>query len=365
MNPAQKVRLALLIEDLGADVIEVGFPASSPSELEALTLLSQRLTSARFASFCRAVRADVQVAVRAGGVANHQIQILATGSELHLNNKRGISRNHAINEVVDTVAFAARLGITDISLGLEDASRGSDDLLKAMMERSIDAGVTTVALADTSGCMLPDEFGEMMAKARSWVPDGIILSTHCHDDLGLAVANTLAGIEGGADEVQVTLAGIGERAGNAAMEEVVAAVHYKGNLLGVSTDIKTERLYEVYQVLADVIGLEPQRTKAVFGTNAFATQAGIHQAGMLRDPATYEYLEPGLFGLERSMLVGRHSGRAVLRHLLDQLGVAEDEELLDQLYTEYVLDRVGGECDELGVVREQLAKRLADTGLVV
>jgi 2-isopropylmalate synthase len=359
MRPEQKVDLALRLEAAGVDVIEAGFPASSPSDYKALQLISQCLTSARFTSFCRAVREDAAVAVEAGGTRNHQIQVLATGSDLHLRHKRGISRQEAVREVQDTIRFASDLGVTDLSLGVEDASRGEPDLLRALIDGSLDAGCTTVAVADTAGWMLPAEFADLVHRVRSWVPPPVVLSVHCHDDLGLAVANTLAAVEAGADEAQVTVGGIGERAGNAALEEFVAGVAYRGDKLGVSTAIKTEQLYSVYQVLAQAISLEEQRAKAIFGTNAFATQAGIHQAGMLRNPETYEYLEPVRFGRERSILVGRHSGRVVLRHMLTQLGIPADEAMVNELYHEYIASRAGGECDELSVVRDQIEKRFA------
>lgn len=357
MGPNQKLEIALRLESLGVDVIETGFPASSPSDYKATQLISQQLNSTRFASFCRAVRSDVRTAVDAGGTRNHQIQVLCTGSDLHLQHKRGISRADAVREVSDTMLFAAGLGIEDISLGIEDATRGEPDLLHDLVEGALEAGATTVALGDTSGCMVPAEYADLVHLVRSWLPDDVILSTHCHDDFGLAVANALAGVEAGADEVQVTLAGIGERAGNTALEEFAAVVLYKGAKLGISTDIKTEQLFSAYQVLADTVSLPPSRTKAVFGTNAFATQAGIHQAGMLRNPETYEYLEPVRFGRERKMLVGRHSGTAVLRYLLDGIGVPAGADLVAQLYDEYVASRTGGDCDDIDVLRGRLAER--------
>jgi 2-isopropylmalate synthase len=356
MRPEQKLEVALSLEALGVNVIETGFPASSPSDFLATRLISQQLHSTRFASFCRAVRADVDSAVDAGGTDRHQIQVLATGSDLHLAHKRGIDRAAAVAEIADTIVYARSLGITDVSLGIEDASRGEPELLRALVEGGLAAGATTVALGDTSGCLLPNEFADLVAMVRAWTPSSVTLSTHCHDDFGLAVANALAGVSAGADEVQVTLAGIGERAGNTALEEFAATVLYKGDGLGISTSIRTEDLYDAYHLLATTINLEPQRTKAIFGDNAFATQAGIHQAGMLRNPETYEYLEPARFGRRRSMLVGRHSGRAVLRYLLEQLHVKPEDNILDMLYERYIASRPDGSCDELDDLRYRLAE---------
>ncbi len=359
MRPEQKLRLGLLVEGLGADIIETGFPASSPSDYQATELLSRHLTTARFATFVRAVRADVEAAVQAGGVRNHQIQVLATGSEIHLRHKRGITRAEAEREVADTIRFARDLGITDVSVAVEDATRGSGDLVHSLVDVVLEAGATTVAIGDTCGCLLPAEFGALIAKVRAWAPRPIVVATHCHDDFGLAVANSLAGVEAGADEVQATLGGIGERAGNASLEEVVAALVYKGGLLGVRTDVRPERLYPAYRELAETIGLPRMRNKAVVGDNAFATQAGIHQAGILRDPSTYEYLEPGVFGRQRQLMVGRHSGRAILRHLLDQVGKDPDDALVDELYEHYVAGRENGHCDDLETVKQQLVERFA------
>jgi 2-isopropylmalate synthase len=355
MRPEQKLAIALQLEALGVDVIEVGFPASSSSDRTAAELISKALTRSRFASFCRAVGADVKTAVDAGGTDRHQIQVLATGSQLHLEHKRGISRDEAVREVRETLVFARDLGVTDLSVGIEDSTRGDQDLLHALVDGSLEAGVGTIVLGDTSGCLLPEEYAELVALVRAWLPSEVLLSTHCHDDFGLAVANALAGVSAGADEVQVTLAGIGERAGNTALEEFAAAILYKGEKLGLRTTIRTEDLFGAFGVLAEAISLEPLRTKAIFGTNAFATQAGIHQAGILRKPETYEYLEPGRFGRSRTLLVGRHSGRAVLRYLLDQLSVEPDEATVDRLYNEYVLARPDGSCDALAVLRERLA----------
>jgi 2-isopropylmalate synthase len=355
MRPEQKLAVALRLEALGVDVIETGFPASSSSDRIATELISKALTRSRFSSFCRAVGGDVKAAVEAGGIERHQIQVLGTGSRLHLEHKRGITRDEAVSEVRDTLVFARDLGVTDLSVGIEDASRGERDLLHALVDGSLEAGAGTIVLADTSGCLLPGEYAELVALVRAWLPADVVLSTHCHNDFGLAVANALAGVSAGADEVQVTLAGIGERAGNTALEEFAAALLYKGEQTGLRTEIRTEDLFEAFGVLAKAISLEPLRTKAIFGTNAFATQAGIHQVGILRKPETYEYLEPGRFGRSRSLLVGRHSGRTVLRYLLDQLLVDPDEAILDRLYDEYVLARADGSCDTLEVVGQRLA----------
>jgi 2-isopropylmalate synthase len=364
MSPEQKLEIALAIEALGVDTIEAGFPSSSPSDFKATQLISQALTTAKVATLNRATVADINAAAQSGGVENHQIQIMVTGSDVHLEHKRGMTRAEGLREVSNSFRHARAIGFTDLSLGVEDASRGSDELLRPLISLAIDEGAGTIIVADTTGCLLPAEFGDLIGRIRSWIPPSVILSTHCHHDLGLSLANALAGVEAGADEVQATLAGIGERAGNTPLEELAAVLTYKSDLLGLSTTLRTEGLYEAFLLLCETIGLQAPRNKAIFGTNAFATQAGIHQAGMLRNPITYEYAAPSAFGRKRSILIGRHSGRNVIRHMFDEIGAPVDDVLVDELYEEYVASRVGGDCVDRDVLRAILGRKLADRQVV-
>lgn len=361
MPPQQKLEVALAIEALGVDVIEVGFPSSSPSDYEATKLLSRELTSARIATLNRATRADVELAIQAGGTARHHLQIMATGSEIHLKHKRGIDKAEAVREVIDTMRYARSLGAENLTLGIEDASRGSDELLRELVQESLAAGANVIAVADTIGCMTPSEYGALIGRIRSWTGPDVVIATHCHEDLGLSLANALAGIAAGADEVQATLAGIGERAGNTALEELIAVLTYKSAEIGATTTAHTEGLYRAFQVLRRAIGLTPPRNKAIFGVNAFATQAGIHQAGMLRSPITYQYIEPARFGRQESMLVGRHSGHAVLRYAFQSMGLPVDEEAVDHIYREFVANRTNGECIDLAGVRELISQHQSAT----
>ncbi|WP_331742716.1 pyruvate carboxyltransferase (plasmid) [Streptomyces sp. NBC_00868] len=357
MTPDQKVELALAVEATGVDTIEVGFPSSSPSDFEAIRLSAQALTTAKVATLNRAVREDINLAAEAGGI-DHHIQIMATGSDVHLEHKRGLTRSEGLKEIVDSIRFARELGFTDISLAIEDASRGSDDLLRPLVEAGVEEGARTVVLADTTGCRIPPEFGAQVARVRTWIHDEIVLSVHCHQDLGLSLANSLAAIDAGADEVQGTLAGIGERAGNTPLEELAAVLLYKGEQLGVTSRIRTEKLYDAYKVLSRIIGMMTPRNKAIFGENAFATQAGIHQAGMLRNPVTYEYVEPHYFSRERGILIGRHSGRSVIRNMFDQMGLGIERELFDEVYDTYVAGRKDGTCIALNELRRIITERL-------
>jgi 2-isopropylmalate synthase len=362
MNPDQKLALARRLAALGVDCVEAGFPASSRADFEATRLISQHVTGTRFASFARTKREDVAIAVEAGGIENHEVQMVATGSQLHLEHKRGISREQAVREVTDTVGFAVSLGVQHIAVGIEDASRSDDDMLKRLTESALEAGATCIILADTTGCATPAEYGELIAKIREWAPRPIRVSTHCHDDFGLALANALAGLEAGADEVQATLGGIGERAGNTSMEQLAALLAYKSDVLGLRSDIRTESLYDAYNALREVINVEQPRNAPIFGAYAFGTAAGIHQQGILNNPATYEFVEPERFGRQRSMLVARHSGRTILRHLITELGADVSADQLEELYRINIVDRPGGDCDELETVRARLVEQLGLAG---
>jgi 2-isopropylmalate synthase len=356
MNPEQKLELALKIERYGADFIEAGFPASSPAEFEATRLLSQHLTETSFVSFVRATRGDVDTAVDAGGTTRHGIQVLATGSDIHLEHKRRITRDEAVAEVVDTVRYVKSLGIGHISVGIEDASRADLQFLRVLIENAVEAGAINLVVADTTGCCTPSSYGALIAQVRSWVPAHVTISTHCHDDLGLSLANALAGVLAGADEVQATLGGIGERAGNTAIEELAALLHYKREEFGIEVGIQLDQLYDAFVTLRDIIGMEAPRNKAIFGRYAFGTAAGVHQQGMLRDPRTYEYVEPSVFGRERSLLVTRHSGRSILRHVLSGLGYSVGDHDLDELYHTYIANWPGNDCEDL----QALAARVGD-----
>ncbi|MEU4776735.1 pyruvate carboxyltransferase [Micromonospora sp. NPDC023633] len=359
MSPQTKLDLALRIEALGVDAVEAGFPASSAKDVEATRLISAALTTARVATLCRAARGDVETAVEAAGTRNHQLQVIATASEIHLEHKRGITRDTALRELHDAISLASSLGVPFITLAMEDSSRGSIDLLRATVETALEAGATQIGVGDTMGCSTPGEFGELVATVREWTPASASLTVHCHNDFGLALANTMAAIEAGADEVQVTLGGVGERAGNTALEEVVGLLAYKSDVYGATTDVKTEGMYEVYSAIRAAIGLEEPRNKALFGTYAFATVAGMHQQGMLQNPLTYEYVEPGRFGRESQLLVARHSGRAVLRHVAAQAQLDLSEDTVDRLYEKLVNGRADGDCVQLSVLREEIVAEMA------
>jgi 2-isopropylmalate synthase len=354
MDPDQKLDLALAIESVGVDVIEAGFPSSSPTEQDSIQLVANSLMSAHISTLNRPLLDDIRLAVDLAGTGRHHLQIMAPGSDIHVEHKRGVSRACAQAEVVEAIGFAKSLGVQHVTLAIEDASRGPDDLLCPLITECIAAGADTLTIADTTGCMVPSEYGALISRIRSWIPSHIVVSTHCHEDMGLSLANALAGITAGADEVQTTLAGIGERAGNTALEELIAVLTYRGEVLGCTTTAKSEGLYRAFEILRHVIDLPSPRNKAIFGVNAFATQAGIHQAGVLRAPITYEYVDPNRFGRERVILVGRHSGRAVIRHVLLDIGAAVDEDVVDRIYADHVAARAGADCIDLPHLRQEI-----------
>ncbi|MGH3169475.1 MAG: LeuA family protein [Trebonia sp.] len=339
MMPEDKLALALAMEDVGVDIIEAGFPGSSPQDFKATQLIARSLRTAKLATLSRAVAADIECAAQAGGVERHHLQVMVTGSDFHLTHKRRISRQQGLDEAVSSIGYARRLGFDDISLAIEDASRGTDDLLRPLVEASVENGAGTVVLADTTGRMLPGQFGDMVRRVRGWVPAAVRISAHCHDDLGLSLANALAGAAAGADMIQTTIGGIGERAGNTPLEELAAVLHYKGSDLGLSCGIRTRALNELFSLLRETIDLPPQRNKAIVGEHAFSTRSGVHQASLLKAPATYEYVEAELFGRERRILVGRHSGRSILRHILDQAGITPEPDLVSWLYETFIVSR--------------------------
>ncbi|MFI8992937.1 LeuA family protein [Streptomyces sp. NPDC053542] len=359
MTPEEKLDIALRIEALGVDRVEAGFPAASPRDFEATRLISKSVTNAQFVTFCRAVRGDVEAAVEAGGTANHQVETVTVGSDIHLEYKRGITRKEAVEEIVDVVEFAKSFGVEEVAVAIEDATRGADEHLRNVSEAVVEAGASCIVVPDTVGALVPGQYGELIAKFREWVP-GVRISTHCHDDFGLSLGNALAGMEAGADEIQVTLGGIGERAGNTPLEQLAAVLAYKSDYYGVHSDIDLAGIHDAYTRLREIIKLEEPRNKPIVGAYAFGTTAGIHQQGLLRNPETYEYVRPGVFGRETTILIGRHSGRAVLRHLLDQIGVEVDEKQLEQLYETHIAERPGSDCEDLSVVRDRLERELAD-----
>jgi 2-isopropylmalate synthase len=341
MTTQEKLTMAHALEDLGVDIIEAGFAMASEGDFAAIATITQAIRKPRIASLARAKKEDIEMAARAIQFADRaRIHVFLASSDLHLEYKLKISRQQALDQTAESVRLARSL-VDDVEFSPEDATRSDRDFLVEMVRIAVEAGATTINMPDTVGYSTPEEYGAMFAEVRKRVPaideQGIILSSHCHDDLGLAVANSLAAIQNGARQVECTINGIGERAGNAALEEIAAALYVRGDRFGVTQSIKLENLYPTSQVLGQIITFKPSPNKAVVGANAFAHESGIHQHGMLANPLCYEIMTPSLVGVAKTHLVlGKHSGRAALRHRLEQLGFTLTRDELQHTYYRFV-----------------------------
>jgi 2-isopropylmalate synthase len=366
MTTQEKLTMAHALEDLGVDIIEAGFAMASEGDFAAIATITQAIRKPRIASLARAKTEDIQMAARALQFADRaRIHVFLASSDLHLEYKLKISRAEALDLCGESVRLARSLA-DDVEFSPEDATRSDRDFLVDMVRIAIEAGATTINMPDTVGYSTPEEYGRMFAEVRDRVPavdaQGIVLSSHCHDDLGLAVANSLAAIQNGARQVECTINGIGERAGNAALEEIAAALYVRGDRYGVSTSIKLDQIYATSQVLGQIITFRPSPNKAIVGDNAFAHESGIHQHGMLANPLCYEIMTPGLVGVAKTHLVlGKHSGRAALRHRLEQLGFALTREELQQTYYRFVAlaDRKKNIYDQdlVGILPDQIREK--------
>ena len=366
MTTQEKLSMAHALEELGVDIIEAGFAIASEGDFAAIRTITQAIRKPRIASLARAKREDIETAARSVESADRaRIHVFLAASDLHLEYKLKMSRQEALELTAESVRLARSL-VDDVEFSPEDATRSDRDFLVDMVLVAVQAGATTINMPDTVGYSTPLEYGRMFAEVRERIPAidqlGIILSSHTHDDLGLATANSLAAIQNGARQVECAINGIGERAGNAALEEVAAALHVRGELYGVTTNIKLEQLYSTSQVLGQIITFKPSPNKAIVGDNAFAHESGIHQHGMLANPLCYEIMTPALVGVSHTNLVlGKHSGRAALKHRLEQLGLALDRDELEQIYYRFVTlaDRKKNIYDQdlIGLLPDQIRAR--------
>jgi len=334
MTSAEKLRMAHELSELGVDVIEAGFAAASPQEVLAISAIAREVTGPRVTALARAHEGDIQAAARAvEAAANPAIHVFIATSDIHLEKKLGIEKPECLERAGEAVRMA-RSFVDDVEFSAEDATRTDPDFLVQVVRVAVEAGATTINLPDTVGYALPDEIRRMIGGLRERVPElkNCVISAHCHDDLGLAVANSLAAVEAGARQIECTINGIGERAGNAALEEVVMALRVRENELGHATGIQHNRLYRASRLLSYLTGIQPQPNKAIVGKNAFAHEAGIHQHGMLNDPRTYEIMTPDMVGVPKSTLImGKHSGRHGLEARFRELGYMLTPEQLSQV----------------------------------
>ncbi len=339
MNHQEKLRLAQQLDRLGVDVIEAGFPIASEGDFESVQAVAAAIRRPSIAGLARACRPDIQRAWEALRDAAHpRIHVFLATSDIHLKYKLRITREECLKQAHEAVAFAKSL-CSDVEFSPEDATRTDPDFLCQVLEAVIDAGATILNIPDTVGYTVAAEFGELIATIRRRVKgiEKVTISAHCHNDLGMAVANTMAAIAAGARQVECTINGIGERAGNASLEEIVMAMRVRQDRYPYVTGIASEQLFPASQLLSEITGVPVQPNKAVTGRNAFAHEAGIHQDGVLKNPLTYEIMTPQSVGVPDSTLVlGKHSGRHALSIRCEQLGYQFDRRALDDIYRRFV-----------------------------
>ena len=335
MHHDEKLRMAHQLKDLGVDVLEAGFAIASDGDFSAVQAIAREVKGPTIASLSRSKREDIEAAGRALAPAPmRRLHLFLATSDLHLEYKLRISREEAI----DQAAEAVRLALTftdDVEFSTEDGTRTDPEFLIKVITVAVQAGATTINIPDTVGYTTPPEYEAIFRMVKERVPgiENVVLSTHCHDDLGMAVANSLAGLRGGARQVECAINGIGERAGNAALEEVAAALMVRQDQFPYTNNIKMELLYPTSQMLTECISFGAAPNKAIVGANAFAHEAGIHQHGMLANPLTYEIMTPASVGVANTNLVlGKHSGRRALADRLERLGHPLDREQLDEVY---------------------------------
>ena len=340
MTTEEKIQVAEQLVRLNVDIIEAGFPAASPGDLIAVREIARRTRGVAIAGLARANTGDIDAAWEGIREADRPvIHVFIATSEIHLKHKLKLNKEEALHQVKRMVAYARNLSPT-VEFSAEDATRSEWDYLCRVCEAAIGAGATTINIPDTVGYTLPHEYETLFRYLRERVPgiDDVVMSAHCHDDLGMGTANTLAAIKAGARQVEVTVNGLGERAGNTAMEEVVMALRTRPDAFGnISTRINTQEFLPTSQLVSQLTGIPVQPNKAVVGANAFSHEAGIHQDGMLKNRMTYEIMTPQSVGwTDTKLVLGKHSGRHGLDARLRQLGLKLNAEDLKEAYRRFV-----------------------------
>jgi len=335
MHHEEKLRMAHQLADLGVDVLEAGFAIASDGDFNAVKAIAREVKGTRIASLARCKREDIEAAARAvEPAASNRIHVFLATSDLHLEAKLKITREQAIEQAAEAVRLACTF-VEDVEFSTEDGTRTDPEFLVKMITVAVQAGATTINIPDTVGYSTPAEYEAIFRMVKARVPgiENIILSTHCHDDLGMAVANSLAGIQAGARQVECAVNGIGERAGNAALEEIAAALMVRRDQFPYTNNIKMNQLYPTSQMLAEFISFGCSPNKAVVGANAFAHESGIHQHGMMANPLTYEIMTPASVGvIGTNLVLGKHSGRRALADRLEKLGHTLTRDQLDDVY---------------------------------
>lgn len=338
MNTSEKLRLAKKLEQLGVDILEAGFPIASKGDFDAVQRIAGTVTNVSVAALARCVQNDIDTAWQAiRGAKKPRIHTFLATSDIHLAFKLKINRADALRQARECVAHAKSL-CDDVEFSPEDATRSDVSFLCEVLEAVVEAGATTLNIPDTVGYTTPTEFASLIETIRAKVRgiENVVISAHCHNDLGLAVANSLAAVSSGARQVECTINGIGERAGNAALEELVMALHVRADQYKVTNNIRREELYAASQLLSEIVGFQVQPNKAIVGRNAFAHEAGIHQHGVLSNPLCYEIMTPESVGMPVERLVlGKHSGRHALAHRFKELGYELSGQEVNDLYPKF------------------------------
>ncbi|HEX9848290.1 MAG TPA: 2-isopropylmalate synthase [Acidimicrobiia bacterium] len=359
LDPDQKLAIAHQLARLGVDVIEAGFPVSSPGDFEAVSRIAQEVEGPVIAALARAEAGDIDRAWTAVRHAERsRIHIFLATSPIHMEHKLRMTPEDVLTAVKTSVARAAEY-TNSVEYSPEDATRSDPDFVMAVCNAAVEAGATTINIPDTVGYATPIDYAVLISRAVEEVKghrDEVVISTHCHNDLGLAVANSLAAVSVGARQVEGAINGIGERAGNTSTEEVVMALSVRKDAFGVELGVTTEEILETSRLVSEKTGYPVQFNKAVVGRNAFAHESGIHQHGMLRERTTYEIMDPRAVGFNgTSIVMGKHSGRAALKHALDQLGVA-----LEPASFEAAFARMKEVADQTGEVSPTRLQTIVD-----
>jgi 2-isopropylmalate synthase len=338
LNIEEKIAIAKQLEKLGVDVIEAGFAAASPGDFEAINTIAKTIKNSTIASLSRAVKPDIEKALEAIKPAPRQrLHTFIATSPIHVEKKLKMSYEAVLEAAVDAVKFA-RNGCEEVEFSAEDATRSDWDYLCKIVESVINAGACVVNLPDTVGYTTPQEYADLIKYIKNNVPniDKAEISVHCHNDLGMAVANSLSAVLAGADQVECTINGIGERAGNASLEEIVMAIKVRNDIYQVSTNINTKEIYRTSRLVSKLTGIDIQRNKAIVGKNAFAHEAGIHQDGVIKEKSTYEIMKPEDVGIDSSSLVlGKHSGKHGLEKRLIELGYQLTKEQIEDIFEKF------------------------------
>ena len=357
LQPHEKAEIARSLESLGVDVIEAGFAASSPGDHAGVAAVASAVSNATVASLCRTTQADIDASVDAlQGASRSRLHIFIATSPLHMARKLGLEPEQVLERIAWAVSYASERA-EEVEFSAEDATRSEPEFLAEACRTAIAAGAEIVNLPDTVGYALPDELTRLLQEVRSLCPelDRVELSVHCHDDLGLAVANSLAGLAAGATQVECTINGLGERAGNAALEEIVVALRVHDGSFATQCNVDMRYLHRTSRLVSELTGYVVQPNKAVVGANAFAHEAGIHQDGVLKDASTYQIIDPAELGLTMSLPLGKHSGRHAFARACAEAGLELDRVQVDSAFARFKQLADGGDRVSLTDVFQEVA----------